>query len=57
MSGNPIIMSMIFLTPLVHPDIPLVRLKRCPDMRLDAVTTKNIIMVKMQLLQTETNLT
>ena len=39
-SGSPINISMIFLTPLVHPDTPLVRLNRLPDIRFDAVTTE-----------------
>ena len=31
---------MMFLTPLVHPDIPFVKLNRVPDIRFEAVTTE-----------------
>ena len=40
---------MMFLTPLVHPDIPFAKLNRVPDIRLEAVTTESHKIEKLSL--------
>ena len=40
---------MMFLTPLVHPEIPFVKLNRVPDIRLEAVTTESHKIEKLAL--------